>query len=192
MSATNLPDRRQTFVVLLRGVNVSGHNMVPMAKLRSTCTAIACDRVQTYIQSGNVVLNSKLSAEALETRLEQAIEQAFGLTIPVVVRSASSWTRYVNSNPFSSEAKAEGNRVLLCLSKRPARATAAAELQQRATQGERVAKRGDAIWIHYASGIGRSRLTPALLDRQVGSPVTARNWRTVLKLDEMARETASE
>jgi len=162
-----------------------------MAELRSICAGIECNGVRTYIQSGNVVFTSSLSAEALEERLEQAIEQQLGLTIPVVVRSASSWGRYVKSNPFPDEAKEEGNRVLLGLSKLPPKSAAASELQQRATLGERVVRKGDAIWIHYANGIGRSKLTPAVLDRHVGSSVTARNWRTVMKLDEMLRETGA-
>lgn len=186
-----MADRQQAFVALLRGINVSGQNKIPMAKLRSICTGIKCKDVQTYIQSGNVVFTSVLSAEALEERLEQAIEQEFRFSIPVVVRSASSWRRYVKGNPFPDEAKKEGNWVLLSLSKLPPKANAASELQQRATQGERVVKKGDAIWIHYASGIGRSKLTPAVLDRHVGSSVTARNWRTVLKVDEMIRETTA-
>lgn len=184
-------DRQQTFVVLLRGINVGGQNKIPMAKLRSICTGIKCKGVQTYIQSGNVVLTASLSAEALEKRLEQAIEQELRFSIPVMVRSASSWARYVTGNPFPNEAKKAGNWVLLALSKSLPRAGAASELQQRATQGERVVKKGDAIWIHYANGIGRSKLNPAALDRHVGSSVTARNWCTVLKLNEMVRESTT-
>ena len=186
-----MSDRQQTFIALLRGINVSGKNKIPMAKLRSICTGIKCKDVQTYIQSGNVVFTSGLSAESLEVRLERAIEQEFGFSIPVVVRSASSWSRYVKGNPFPDEADKEGSWVLLSLPKLPPKASVASELQQRAKQGERVVKKGDAIWIHYANGIGRSKLTPALLDRHAGSAVTARNWRTVLKLHEMLRETTS-
>lgn len=184
-----MADRKHTFVALLRGINVSGQHTIPMAKLRSTCTSTGCDDVRTYIQSGNVVLASIVPAETLETRLEKAIEKQFGFRIPVIVRSASTWGRCVSNNPFPDEAKKEPNRVLLALPKLRPKADAAAQLQHRATQGERVLKRGDVIWIHYASGIGRSKLTPAVLDRYVGSPVTARNWRTVLTLDEMARES---
>jgi uncharacterized protein (DUF1697 family) len=79
--------------------------------------------------------------------------------------------------------------VLLALSKLPPKADAAAELQKRAPSGERVLRVGDALWIHYAAGIGTSKLTPALLDRLAGSPVTARNWNTVLKLAEMASQS---
>jgi len=178
------------YIALLRAINVSGKNKVPMAKLRSICTQIGFEGVQTYIQSGNVVFVSRISVGALERCLEAAIAQEFDITIPVVVRNAASWKRYVRSNPFLNEAKNDANWVLLCLSKRPPAAKAASELQQRATQGELVAKKGDAIWIHYANGIGRSKLTPAMLDRHVGSSVTARNWKTVLKLDELVQGIA--
>lgn len=176
---------KQAFVALLRGVNVGGRHKVPMAKLRVACAGIGCDDVQTYIQSGNVVFTANAPADLLEKRMEEAIEQTFRFAVPVLVRSASSWRRCIKGNPFSDEAQQEGNWVLLAVSKLPPKSRAAAELQRHATRGERVAKSGNAIWIHYASGIARSKLTPAILDRCVGSPVTARNWRTVLKLDEM-------
>ena len=184
-----MANRRETYVALLRGVNVGGGNKVPMAQLRSSCAQIGCHDVKTYIQSGNVVFTSGLAVESLERRMEQAIAKDFGVTVPVVVRTAASWARYVKGNPFSLEAETQANWVLLCLSKRAPKATAASDLQQRATQGERVLKKGDAIWIHYANGIARSKLSPTVLDRYMESPVTTRNWRTVLKLDEMARET---
>lgn len=162
-----------------------------MADLRSTCANNGCEQVRTYIQSGNVVLTASMSAQSLEDRLEAAIKQDFGIAVPVVVRSAASWKRYVKGNPFPNEARTEANWVLLCLSKSAPKSTAASDLQKHATQGERVVKKGDAIWIHYSKGIARSKLSPTVLDRHIDSPVTTRNWRTVLKLDEMVRETAA-
>ncbi len=161
-----------------------------MAELRIACEGLECGDVRTYIQSGNVVLTSGLSAEALEARLESAIEQQFGFTVPVIVRSASQWAHYVTDNPFPIEANEDGAWVVLALSKHPPKSAVASELQKRATRGEQVAKKGDAIWIHYANGIGQSKLTPAVLDRCAGSSVTCRNWRTVLKVDEMVRKTS--
>jgi uncharacterized protein (DUF1697 family) len=188
-----MSERKQAFVALLRGINVGGQHKISMAELRSACTSIGCTEVQTYIQSGNVVFSSVASAETLETRLEKAIENRFHFVVPVIVRSASKWGRYVKGNPFPDEAKKEGGRVVLALSKLSPKSDVASELERRATQGERVVKRGAAIWIHYAKGIGRSKLTAAVLDRCAGSPVTARNWRTALKLDEMVRApTASQ
>lgn len=182
-----MADKQHTFVALLRGINVSGQRKIPMAELRSVCAAIGCEDVRTYIQSGNVVCSSTESAATLEQNLEKAIKRRFRCSVPVIVRAASKWRRYVRDIPFPTEAKQEGNHVLLVLSKRPPGANAVLELEHRATKAERIAKTGDAIWIHYANGIARSKLTPAVLDRYVGSPVTARNWRTVLRLDAMVR-----
>jgi uncharacterized protein (DUF1697 family) len=72
--------------------------------------------------------------------------------------------------------------LMMALSKHAPAADAAAELQARARAGERVVQAGGALWIHFPAGAGRSRLSPAVLDRLAGSPVTMRNWRTVGKV----------
>jgi uncharacterized protein (DUF1697 family) len=77
---------------------------------------------------------------------------------------------------------------MLALSKAAPKSDAVKGLRERAANGERVIRVGDALWIHFRSGVARSKLSPALLDRLAGSPVTTRNWRTVLKLDELARQ----
>jgi uncharacterized protein (DUF1697 family) len=173
------------FVALLRGVNVGGNNAIPMSTLCSLCTEIGCRDVQSYIQSGNVVFSAAGSQPALEAELEAGIERRFGLSIPVIVRAAADWRSYVQNNPFP---EAEPNRVMLALSKRPPKPNAAHDLCQRATKGERVTQEGDALWIHFPGGVGKSKLTPSLLDRVVGSSVTMRNWRTVVKLGEMVTQ----
>src|SRR5690606_39011865 len=80
----------------------------------------------------------------------------------------------------------EPNLVMLALSKAPLREGVVDELREHATNGERIHLAGDALWIHYVGGVGRSKISPGLLDRIVGSPVTTRNWRTAVKLAEMA------
>jgi uncharacterized protein (DUF1697 family) len=175
-----------TCIALLRGINVSGHNKIPMAELRQLCTGLGWEDVQSYIQSGNLVFRSGSPPVELEIELEAAIQSQFGYSIPVVVRSAQGWASYIANNPFPEAALKEPNWVLLTLSKQPPNEDTKAGLLERADKGERVAQVGDALYIHYPDGVGRSKLTPALLDRLVGSPVTARNWRTALKLGEMA------
>ena len=179
------------YVALLRGINVGGKNKVPMAELRSALADRECSEVRTYIQSGNVVLRSCLDAAELSEIIEQTVEQQFGIAVPVVVRTAATWSGYLVRNPFPAESAEDGGRVLLVLSTEAPAKTAASELTEAATQGERVEQVGDALWIHYANGVGRSKLTPALLDRRIGSPATARNWRTVMQLGEMLDETTS-
>jgi uncharacterized protein (DUF1697 family) len=144
--------------------------------------------VQSYIQSGNLVVSAAGSQPALEAELEAEIERRFGLSIPVVVRAAADWHSYVQNSPFPEASRAEPNRVMLALSKRPPKLNAAHDLCERATNGERVIQAGDALLIHFPGGVAKSKLTPSLLDRVVGSSVTMRNWRTVVKLGEMVTQ----
>jgi uncharacterized protein (DUF1697 family) len=175
-----------TYIALLRGINVSGRNKIPMPELRALCGGLGWADVQSYIQSGNVIFRADAAPAALEAELERAIVGHFGLTIPVIVRDAAAWPGYVAGNPFPDESAREPNLVMLTLAKAPPKADAAERLRERAVSGERIAQAGDAIWVHYAGGVARSKLAPALFDRLVGSPVTARNWRTTLKLGELA------
>ena len=175
-------------VALLRGINVGGHNKIPMAGLREVASQLGLERPRTYIQSGNLLFESSAPSASLEQELERGIRSAFGASIPVIVRDAARWARYLTENPFPEEAALSGNLVMLSLSRSTPSPDAASVLQQRATAGERVALVGDGLWVHYPEGAGRSKLTPTLFDRAAGSPVTARNWRTVVKLDEMLRE----
>jgi uncharacterized protein (DUF1697 family) len=177
-----------TFIALLRGINVGGHNKIPMPKLRSLCNHLGWDDVQSYIQSGNLVFYSASAAANLEAELENAIERRFDLAIPVIVRAAADWQDYIASNPFPDASQNEPNLVMLALSRHPPKHDAFFRLLERAGNGERIAQRGDAFWIHFTAGVAKSKLTPALLDRLVGSPVTMRNWRTVLKLNELAKD----
>ena len=173
------------WVALLRGINVGGRTKVPMADLRALCASLGWSGVETYIASGNVLFEAEEEAAALEGALEQALEGKFGTTFPVIVRSASSWPALLAGNPFAEAAEAEPNRLMMMLSKRLPEANAAQAIQERARDGERVAQAGEAIWIHYPAGSGTSRLSPSLIDKLIGSPATARNYRTVLKLNEL-------
>ncbi len=173
------------FIALLRGINVGGHGKVPMAALRPLCETIGWSDVQTYIQSGNVVFTAAGEPPALEAQLEKALDAKFGFKPAVIVRSASAWRACVEANPFPKQSETEPNRVLLGLAKVKPKAGAAEALEARAAAGEKVRAAGEAIWFHYPAGVGTSKLSPALIDRSVGSPLTARNWRTVLKLSEM-------
>jgi uncharacterized protein (DUF1697 family) len=175
-----------TFIALLRGINVGGHNKIPMPELRSVSAELGWGEVQTYIQSGNLVFTAGAAPSALEAELERAIERRFGLLIPVIVRAATDWPAYVKSNPFPDVCEKEPNLVMLGLSKSPPKADTEMRLQERAAPGERIVRVSDALWIHFGSGMARTKLSPALLDRLAGSPVTMRNWRTVLKLGELA------
>ena len=173
------------FVVLIRSVN-TGKRKAPMAELRDACRAAGFTDVETYIQSGNLALSSDLGASALEGVIEKIVLDNFGFTSEAMARTSRQWSRYAGGSPFPEvEAERPGN-LHLCLSKRAPKADAAERLMERAKLNERVVLAGDALWIDFVGGAGHSDITPAFLDKMVGSTVTARNWNTVQKLHAMA------
>ena len=171
-------------VALLRAVNVGGRKL-PMAELRVLCGELGWTDVATYIQSGNVVFTAPGKPEAIEVALEAALAKQYGMDVPVIVRSKAEWAKYQAENPFPQEAKDEPARLMLVVTKRPPAAGAAEAIEARATEGERVRRAGDVLWFHFPNGAGASKLTPSLVDRAIGSPGTARNYNTVMKLKEM-------
>jgi uncharacterized protein (DUF1697 family) len=172
------------FVVLLRAINV-GKRKAPMAELRDACAEAGFSNVESYIQSGNLVLSSDRTAAEIESAIEAIIAERFGFSSEAIARTGAEWSSYAAGDPFP-DAEARPNQLHLCLAKHPPKPDAADRLMERATLGERVALSGNALWIDFAGGVGQSKLTPTILDKAAGSPVTARNWRTVLKLNEMA------
>jgi uncharacterized protein (DUF1697 family) len=176
-----------TFVALLRGINVGSARKVPMSALRELCVKRGLARPETYIQSGNLIVDAKADAEELRALLEGALKTQFGFAVDVIVRAASAWSKYVAANPFAGEAEVLPNKLHLYLS-RDRLSSAAKILEQSAQRGERIRVASGALWIDYGTnGVGGSKLTPALIDKACGSPATGRNWNSVLKIQAMIK-----
>ncbi len=173
-------------IALIRGINVGSTRKLPMAELRAACAEAGLGTVQTYIQSGNLVLDGDDPA-GTEAALETLIADRFGLDVPVVVRTAAQWKALIAKCPFPDEAKNAPHYLHLLVCKAPPVAGAVEALGARAQHGETIARCGDDLVIHFAGGVGPSKLVPALIDRLVESPATARNWKTVQALDAMPR-----
>jgi uncharacterized protein (DUF1697 family) len=167
------------YAALLRGINVGGKNKVSMSDLRATCAAIGLDDVQTYIQSGNVVFSSSQRSTAkLETSIEDAIRDDTGLAVTVMIRSARDLAQIADHNPYAEDDLPATQLVVAFLKARPT--TKALDLS--AYGPETAVVRGTDVFLHYPNGQGRSKVTNAVLERLLGTPVTARNWNTVGKL----------
>ena len=172
-------------IALIRGINVGSTRKLPMADLRTACVDAGLGPVETYIQSGNLVLDHD-DPRVAEQMLETVIFERFQLDVPVVARTATTWDALVSACPFPDLAEAEPRSLHILVCKRAPAADAVDALVERARDGERIARWGEEIAIHFTNGAGTSRLSPTLIDRLVGAPATARNWNTVLKLRAMA------
>jgi uncharacterized protein (DUF1697 family) len=178
-----------TLITLLRGVNVGGNKMVPMAQLKSWLGQQGMTDVRTLLNSGNAIFRAPAPAgPKLERVLEAAAEREFKLKADIHVRTLAEWKQLIADNPFASEAKSDPGHLLALVLKAAPTAAQAAALQTALPGRERAVVHGRHAYRYYPDGVGQSRLTPALLDRVLGSRGTARNWNTVLKLAAAAAE----
>lgn len=180
------------FVVLLRGVNVGGHNKLPMADLRSALTADGLSEVRTYIQSGNVIVTSTArTAEVVGARVRAIIAREFGLDVPAIALSAAGLRALALANPYPDEP--DPRRLHAIVLPHAPDADLIAVLQ--AKQDAAAAKGGrDTVtvvdrtaYLHTPDGFGTSDLAKALSSGR-SNPLadgTARNWATITTLLDM-------
>jgi uncharacterized protein (DUF1697 family) len=172
-----------TYIALLRAVNVAGNAMVAMADLRQLLTDLGFEDARSLLQSGNLVFRgNRRAAAALERMLESEIEKHFDLGTAVFVRTAEEWEALVARNPFPAEAKRDPGHLLMLALKDAPDAKNVEALQAAITGPEIVRAAGRQAYIVYPAGVGRSRLTTALIEKKLGTRATGRNWNTVLKL----------
>ena len=172
-------------VVLLRGINIGSRNRVSMPDLRSALEEAGFGEVQTYLQSGNVVLESRAKAESVRRKVEGLIAERFGLEIAVVVRTKAELVAVVRRNPLGKIATDPKRHQVTFLSKKMA-ANVVRQLEEAATKQERVVVAGREVYAWHPSGVARSKLWAKLAGKGLGVTTTSRNWTTVEALLELA------
>ena len=173
-------------VALLRGINVGGRNRLPMRDLLAIFTDTGCVDVTTYIQSGNVVFRaSDELVTRIPTLITDGIAEAFDLRVPVVMRSAAELRQVVTGNPFLDIESDFTKLHVAFLADCPGSAQSAS-LDPDRSAPDVFQMRGREIYLHLPNGAARTKLTNAYFDSKLGTTSTARNWKTVLKLNELA------
>jgi uncharacterized protein (DUF1697 family) len=166
------------FVGLQRGINVGGNKKIPMAQLREVAADVGLSDVATYIQSGNIVWTGPDDdGDAQRDRLEQAIKKTFGFEVEVIVVGAARFRRIPAAMPWPKAAD-RPKMVHAGFSRRPINAGAADVLMARATN-EVVAVVDGVLWIDFKDGAAKTALSPAAIDKAVGSTTTLRNINTI-------------
>ncbi|MFT5052056.1 MAG: hypothetical protein ACI8QZ_003488 [Chlamydiales bacterium] len=173
-------------LALLRGINVGGHNKLPMRELVRIFESLGCTDVRTYIQSGNVLYRAdRTLAKGLPSMATEAIRKDLGLEVPVVTRSATQWRRLVGANPFVA-AGVETSELALGLMREKPSAKAVALLDPDRSPTDSFELRGAELYLHFPDGVARTKLTNAYFDSRLKTVTTVRNWKTTLKLLELA------
>jgi uncharacterized protein (DUF1697 family) len=177
-----------SYVALLRAVNVGGRSQVAMSDLRQLLTDLGFEDVISLLQSGNLVFKTDGGTGArLEATLEAETQKRLGLKTAVFVRSAREMDAVIGGNPFAAEARRDPSHLLVLFLKDAPKANAVDALRAAIKGPELVQARGRHAYIVYPAGIGRSRLTNALIEAKLGTQGTGRNWNTVRKLAALAQ-----
>lgn len=170
----------KTFVALLRGINVGGHNRLPMATLRQILETLDCHEVQTYIQSGNVVFDSKRQASSLSKNMAAAIKESCGFEPQILVLEKTDFEQAARDNPFPVKDPDAKTLHMGFLETTP-NSPDLEGLKLLASPSERFRLIGKVFYLHAPDGIGRSKLA-AKSEKLIGVPMTDRNWNTVGKI----------
>jgi len=172
---------------MLRGINLGSSRRVPMAELRELLTGAGYEHVSTYVQSGNIVLSASAKPVQLERELAALIEHRFGFAVAVVVRSRRQLQAVIDRDPIPGAAEDPKRYQVTFLAAKPS-AAALAKLREVARESERIEFAGREIYTFHPEGVAGSRLSVAVVGKDVGADATSRNWTTVKTLAQMASQ----
>lgn len=175
-----------TWIALFRGINVGGKQMLPMKDLRSMLEADGCTDVKTYIQSGNVLFRCPIAdASRVATRLRTAVAKSRGFEPNVMILTLKELEKAVAANPFPDADANPKSLHLFFLADQPKKPDTKA-LDGIKTKTESYVLKDKVFYLHAPAGFGISKLAQRT-ERLLGVDATARNWRTVTTILELAK-----
>lgn len=183
------------YIVLLRGINVGGKNKLKMADLRDALSNLGYANVQTYIQSGNILLKSSEDETTLRQQVERLLEKEFALSIKTVIRTSEQLKQMVANCPFSEEqiaevaANSETESLYVAMLAEEPQIKQIEKLKSLDLGKDQYKIVGRDVFLLFDQSIRNSKL--ALQVEKLGEPITTRNWKTINKLIELCDELPS-
>lgn len=169
-----------TYIVLLRGINVSEKNKLPMAELREMLNELGFQNVQTYVQSGNIILDSEERKEIVCQKIKEAIAAKFGYDVPVLARTPEEWKSTLENYPFSKE-----NEKIVAFTFLD-RVTKESVIEVNGITEDKYEIVDDVVYLYCPSSFGKTKLTNSVIEKKLKVTATIRNLKTTIKLLELA------
>ena len=170
------------YIILLRGINVSGKNKLPMAELREILNELGFQNVQTYIQSGNIILDSEETKEVTCQKIKEGITAEFGYDVPVLARTPEEWKNTLENYPFSQE-----NEKIVAFTFLD-RITKESVIEVKGSNEDKYKITDDVVYLYCPSGFGNTKLTKSVIEKKLKVTATTRNLKTTIKLLELATD----
>ena len=178
-----------THLALLRGINVSGHNMIKMEALKTTLEAVGFQNVLSYIQSGNVFVDTdEENPAAVGFKIKKEIFKAFGNEVPVVVIGKVDLEACFKNNPFLQEKDSDIKKLYVAFISTTLRSDSINDLKISQFKPDEASIDNSRIYIKYAVGAGKTRFDQKYIEKKLNVTATIRNWNTVMQLLQLFEE----
>lgn len=179
-----------TYIALLRGINVTGHNKIKMTELKQLFIDSGFREVVTYIQSGNVIFQSEQSdISKIEQSIIKVIEKHFGYSIKVLVVTKSHLAAIFNSNPFIERENIDLTKLYVTLLSNQPEIDGIEQIEELlATNDDAFEVIDKSVYLYCPNGYGRTKLNNNLFEKKLNSSATTRNWKTITKLIELSNQ----
>ena len=173
-------------LALLRGINVSGHNMIKMDALKNMLEKIQFQNVETYIQSGNVFLESEdENPQSVGFKIKQEIVKQLGFDVPTIVINKSDLEKCLTNNPFLKEKDVDTKKLYVAFISKELNNNALNDLKISQFKPDEAFIDGNRIYMKLETGAAKTKLTQKYIEKKLNVTATSRNWNTVNKLIEM-------
>jgi uncharacterized protein (DUF1697 family) len=172
----------EKYIILLRGINVSGKNKIPMVDLRDLLNKMDFKNVQTYIQSGNIILESHLEKTEICNKIKEAILLKFGFDIPVLARTIKEWEKAIENYPFSIK----NEKIVAFTFLYKALKETRIEVKNILEDAYKIVD--DVVYLYCPTGFGNTKLTNNLFEKKLNVIATTRNFKTTVKLLELSKK----
>jgi len=179
----------KTYIAFLRGINVSGKNQIKMEALKVLMQELNLKNVRSYIQSGNLLFNHKGSSSTeLESLIANKIEDEYGLSVPVLVKTAVEIEEAIENNPFISPYLSHIDKLHITFLSDIPDEHLVSDLSAFTDPSDKFILSGDVIYLYCPNGYGNTRFSNTFFEKKLNRTATTRNWKTMLKLAEMMKE----
>jgi uncharacterized protein (DUF1697 family) len=181
--------KMQTYISILRGINVSGHKMIKMDALREMYSKLNFKNTQSYIQSGNIIFqNKKNGCEVLERKISKAILHEFGFEVPVLVKESGEIMNVLKNNPFIKNRNEDISYLHVTFLSHEPEQSAIDKIKDGQYASDEFILIGKTVYLFCPNGYGNTKLSNTFFEKKLNVTATTRNWKTVNKLFNMAEK----
>ncbi len=179
----------ETYISILRGINVSGKNIIKMADLKAMYQSMLFEEVKTYIQSGNVIFRTNENdTKALEDLITQKIKNSFGFDVPVIVFKSDTLAAIVAHNPYVKREEKDTSFMHITFLAEPPKTFDKEQIVNKKKADEEISFSDKVLYLYCPNGYGKTKLTTSFLEKKLNVKTTTRNWKTTLKLLTLATQ----